>query len=56
MARQFPDEATMHCRNGSMAMKGNLQDKAAVSFQQALNLNPLLWEAFEGLCSLGTRL
>ncbi|KAF9050654.1 TPR-like protein [Hymenopellis radicata] len=52
-ARQFPEEAAIHCRTGSMALKGNLQDKAAASFQQALNLNPLLWEAFEGLCTLG---
>ncbi len=36
-----------------MALKGNLQDKAAASFQQALSLNPYIWEAFEGLCSLG---
>ncbi|KAK0197270.1 hypothetical protein F5146DRAFT_1014772 [Armillaria mellea] len=52
-ARQFPDDAALHCRAGTMALKGNLQDKAAASFQQALSLNPYIWEAFEGLCSLG---
>ncbi|KAK0210591.1 hypothetical protein DFS33DRAFT_1294196 [Desarmillaria ectypa] len=52
-ARQFPDDAALHCRAGTMALKGNLQDKAAISFQQALSLNPYIWEAFEGLCSLG---
>lgn len=52
-ARQFPDDSALHCRAGTMALKGNLQDKAAASFQQALSLNPYIWEAFEGLCSLG---
>jgi hypothetical protein len=36
-----------------MAFKGNLPEKASLSFRQALALNPLLWEAFEGLCALG---
>lgn len=36
-----------------MALKGNLPEKATVSFRQALAMNPLLWEAFEGLCALG---
>jgi anaphase-promoting complex subunit 3 len=36
-----------------MALKGNLPEKASLSFRQALALNPLLWEAFEGLCALG---
>ncbi|KII88979.1 hypothetical protein PLICRDRAFT_108812 [Plicaturopsis crispa FD-325 SS-3] len=50
----FPEEAAMRCRSGTMALKGNYPDKAAVSFRQALNLNPMLWEAFEGLCALGS--
>lgn len=53
-ARIFPDEAIMHCRAGSMALKGNLRDLAGPSFRRALALNPLLWEAFEGLCALGS--
>jgi anaphase-promoting complex subunit 3 len=52
-ARVFPEEAALRCRAGTMAMKGNLPEKAAASFRQALALNPLLWEAFEGLCLLG---
>jgi anaphase-promoting complex subunit 3 len=36
-----------------MAMKGDLLEDARSSFQQALALNPMIWEAFEGLCSLG---
>jgi len=36
-----------------MALKGNLPEKASLSFRQALALNPYVWEAFEGLCALG---
>ncbi|KAF9227878.1 TPR-like protein [Gyrodon lividus] len=53
-ARAFSEEAALRCRAGTMAMKGNLPEKATASFRQALALNPLLWEAFEGLCLLGT--
>jgi hypothetical protein len=52
-ARAFPEEAIMHARSGLQALKGNLPDQARVSLRQALALNPMLWEAFEGLCSLG---
>ncbi|KAJ3998208.1 hypothetical protein F5050DRAFT_1872567 [Lentinula boryana] len=54
IARQSPDPAAIHCRSGAMALKGNLQAIAAQSFRQALNLNPMIWEAFEGLCALGS--
>ncbi|KAG6919963.1 hypothetical protein DXG01_013312 [Tephrocybe rancida] len=53
-AHPFPDEAALRCRSGTMALKGNLPEKASVSFRQALVLNPQLWEAFEGLCALGS--
>lgn len=53
MAQPYPDPAALHCRSGNMALKGNLPEKASVSFKQALALNPQLWEAFEGLCALG---
>ncbi|KAG6841674.1 hypothetical protein C0991_008312 [Blastosporella zonata] len=53
-AHPFPDEAALRCRSGTMALKGNLPEKASVSFRQALALNPQLWEAFEGLCALGS--
>ncbi|KAH7924550.1 TPR-like protein [Leucogyrophana mollusca] len=52
-ARVFPEEAALRCRSGTMALKGNLPEKASRSFRQALTLNPMLWEAFEGLCALG---
>ncbi|KAE9384512.1 hypothetical protein BT96DRAFT_652027, partial [Gymnopus androsaceus JB14] len=53
-ARQSPDSAAIHCRSGTMALKGNLQTIAAQSFRQSLSTNPLIWEAFEGLCALGS--
>ncbi|KAF7966200.1 hypothetical protein HWV62_39684, partial [Athelia sp. TMB] len=53
-AKAFPDEAALRCRSGTEALKGNIPEKAAISFRQALALNPLLWEAFDGLCSIGS--
>ncbi|KAI0062242.1 TPR-like protein [Artomyces pyxidatus] len=53
-ARAFPEEAVLHCRSGLIALKGNLADHARTSFRQSLALNPMLWEAFDGLCSLGS--
>ncbi|EKM83048.1 hypothetical protein AGABI1DRAFT_111570 [Agaricus bisporus var. burnettii JB137-S8] len=53
-AHAFPEEAALRCRAGNMALKGNLSDKASKSYREALSSNPYLWEAFEGLCSLGT--
>lgn len=35
-------------------MTANLHEKAALNFRKALELNPMLWEAFEGLCAVGT--
>ena len=50
----FPDEATLRCRAGTSALKGNQHDRAATYFRESLQLNPMIWEAFEGLCALGT--
>lgn len=52
-ARSYPDEAVLCCQAGHTALKGNLHQSAAMSYRQALALNPLLWEAFEGLCAIG---
>ena len=35
-------------------MKGNLPSQAIASFREALQLSPIIWEAYEGLCALGT--
>lgn len=53
-ARTFPEEAVLRCRSGTEALRGNLPEKASLSFRQALALNPMLWEAFEGLCAIGS--
>lgn len=53
LARPFPDEAAIRCRSGTVALKGKLSEQASISFRHALSLNPMLWEAFEGLCALG---
>ncbi|KAG7092407.1 hypothetical protein E1B28_008764 [Marasmius oreades] len=53
VASCIPSEAALLSRSGTMALKGNLHDQAAQSFRHALSKNPLIWEAFEGLCALG---
>lgn len=52
-ANAFPDAATLCCQAGNSALKGNLHESAAMSYRQALALNPMIWEAFEGLCAIG---
>ena len=52
-AKAFPDEAILCCHAGTAALQGNLHESAAMSYRQALALNPMLWEAFEGLCAIG---
>lgn len=49
----FPEQAVLHCRDGAMALNGKLYDSATTSFRRALSLNPMVWDAFEGLCTLG---
>ncbi|KAG9000965.1 anaphase-promoting complex subunit cdc27, partial [Tulasnella sp. 427] len=51
--RAIPDESVILCKAGTLALKGNLHDQAVQYFQQALALNPFLWEAVDGLCKLG---
>jgi anaphase-promoting complex subunit 3 len=52
-ASAFPEQAVLHHRAGTMALNGKLYDHANTSFRKALSLNPMVWEAFEGLCTLG---
>lgn len=47
------DEAVLLCKAGKAALKANLLDKAIRNFRRALSLNPMIWEAFEGLCAAG---
>ena len=52
-ANAFPDAAILLCQAGNSALKGNLHESAVDSYREALRRNPMLWEAFEGLCALG---
>lgn len=47
------EKAALFCHSGLNAVKGNSPEIAAISFREALRMNPMLWEAFEGLCQLG---
>jgi anaphase-promoting complex subunit 3 len=55
-AAAFPETAVLNCRAGTAAMKGNVPAAACTSFRRALEIDPMLWEAFEGLCTLGMSL
>ncbi|KAI0685478.1 protein prenylyltransferase [Cytidiella melzeri] len=52
-AAAFPETAVLLCRSGTAGMKGNMSDAACKSFRDALDSDPMLWEAFEGMCTLG---
>ncbi|EEB96828.1 hypothetical protein MPER_03966, partial [Moniliophthora perniciosa FA553] len=57
-ARECLEEAlptVAYAPSGTMALKGNLHEQAAQSFRNALALDHLIWEAFEGLCALVKR-
>lgn len=43
----------MQCKAGIAALHGNMAHKAAQSFREALSAEPLMWEAWEGLCAVG---
>ena len=45
--------STIQCKAGTAALHGNMPHKAGQSFREALRNEPLMWEAWEGLCSLG---
>lgn len=53
VASTVPDPASFHCHSGILASKACLTSEAIASFTRALQLEPLLWEAWTGLCALG---
>ena len=53
VASMVPDAASVHCHSGILAAKACLTSEAIASFTRALQLEPLLWEAWSGLCALG---
>lgn len=45
--------AALHCKAGRLAAKASQKQEAIDSFYAALSLDPLLWEAWVGITSLG---
>ena len=45
--------STLQCKAGKAALHGNMPLKAAQSFREALAAEPLMWEAWEGMCAVG---
>jgi len=52
-AQEISDIAIMHCKAGLLAAKASLKREAVDYFSAALTLEPLIWEAWLGLCNLG---
>ena len=50
---QMPDLAAIFCLLGRLCRRSNRVSQAIEHFQMALNLNPMLWEAYEELCIQG---
>lgn len=53
VASTVQDAASLHCHSAILAAKACLTSEAVASFTRALQLEPLLWEAWTGLCALG---
>jgi len=47
-------QSSTQCLLASLATKGNEPHKAVEHYLEALKLDPFNWEAFEGLCSIGS--
>jgi hypothetical protein len=45
--------AGQHVLQATLHHKGNEPNKAEGHYRAALQLDPLCWDAFEGLCDLG---
>jgi hypothetical protein len=52
---QVPNGAYGHFLLGRIARLTNRPDKAIAHFEKSLILNPMLWSAYEELCSLGPK-
>ena len=52
----YPDAAAVSCLLGKLYY-GNSEHKKAISnFEESLKSNPFMWDAFTGLCDMGTKL
>ncbi|KAG5437848.1 hypothetical protein PCANB_000563 [Pneumocystis canis] len=52
----LPDASAIFCLLGHLSKKGGMIKKATDYYICSVKLNPFLWEAFEGLCTLGCNL
>lgn len=51
-----PDAAAVYCLLGKLHHGYGDSKKAISNFEEALKLNPFMWDAFTSLCDMGTRL
>ncbi|KAB5570489.1 hypothetical protein GE09DRAFT_709383 [Coniochaeta sp. 2T2.1] len=49
----YPDAATVSCLLGKLYRGYDDKKKAISSFEEALKLNPFMWDAFTSLCDMG---
>lgn len=54
--RHPPDAAAVYCLLGKLYYGYEDQKKAISNFEEALKLNPFMWDAFINLCDMGARL
>ncbi|KAF4619001.1 hypothetical protein G7Y89_g14847 [Cudoniella acicularis] len=53
-ARQpYPDAAAINCLLGKLYYGYDNKQKAIICFEEALKLNPFMWDAFTNLCDMG---
>lgn len=53
LAHDIPDIAIVYCKAGMLAAKASQRQEAIDNFSHALALEPLIWDAWLGLCTLG---
>src|SRR5436305_4098350 len=54
--QHLPDAAAVYCLEGKLFKAHKDMGKAADCWEQALKLNPFMWDAFLGLCDAGAKM
>lgn len=52
----YPDAAAVYCLLGKLYAGNSDKKKAINNFEEALKLNPFMWDAFTSLCDMGVKL